>query len=357
MAKFTPETKEELKTLVKGEAIHLGDIDTSKITDMSYLFFYSQRTDFSGIEKWDVSNVENMSFMFHNCESFNADISSWDVSKVKYMSYMFSYCKNFNQPLNGWDVSGVENMCAMFKDCTSFNQNLSSWDTSNIEDMSFMFSGCKNFNQDISGWNINKVWDTTDMFENCFIDSKNMFLSDRYIIALKNIYEKTKNEFSPINSQPDYQKLENLIEKFCEVYFSDKTKESEKYMLFQTFYSDIEDGRIEMLTKETGSFEKAIMLTAYDELKHYFIENLDFPIDRYDFNVLSIDDNYKPKFDKIDISFCSEEDIFYIKKIMDGNEEKINHKAINFILQETGIAEQIENKINTLSKKSNKNIK
>ncbi|WP_366535055.1 BspA family leucine-rich repeat surface protein, partial [Campylobacter jejuni] len=63
MAKFTPDTKEELKALVEDDAIHLGDIDTSKITDMSYLFANSDRTDFSGIEKWDVSSVRNMSYM------------------------------------------------------------------------------------------------------------------------------------------------------------------------------------------------------------------------------------------------------------------------------------------------------
>ncbi|TEY03879.1 BspA family leucine-rich repeat surface protein, partial [Campylobacter sp. US12a] len=51
MPKYFPETKEELKTLIKDESIYLGDIDTSNITDMSYLFANSDRTDFSGIEK------------------------------------------------------------------------------------------------------------------------------------------------------------------------------------------------------------------------------------------------------------------------------------------------------------------
>ncbi|EOF7244712.1 BspA family leucine-rich repeat surface protein [Campylobacter jejuni] len=123
MPKYFPDTKEELKALVGDEAIHLGDIDTSKITDMSYLFANSDRTDFSGIETWNTSNVEDMSHMFEGCKTFNQDLSSWDVR--------------------------------------------------NVEDMSFMFYGCKNFNQDISGWNINKVWDTTDMFENCPIDNSN----------------------------------------------------------------------------------------------------------------------------------------------------------------------------------------
>ena len=35
--KYNPETKEELKTLVDNENISLGDINTSKITDMSVI--------------------------------------------------------------------------------------------------------------------------------------------------------------------------------------------------------------------------------------------------------------------------------------------------------------------------------
>lgn len=52
--KYHPETKEELLKLCRDESVYLGDIDTSKITDMSDLFRgndelrYSR--DFSGIE-------------------------------------------------------------------------------------------------------------------------------------------------------------------------------------------------------------------------------------------------------------------------------------------------------------------
>ncbi|EPF0289700.1 BspA family leucine-rich repeat surface protein [Campylobacter jejuni] len=198
MAKFIPDTKLELQALVEDESIHLGDIDTSKITDMSYLFANSDRTDFSGIEKWDVSKVESMSCMFSRCYSFNQDISGWDVSKVKDMSYMFSGCrnfnqdisswdvssvenmdsmfadcKNFNQPLNDWDVSNVENMYSMFEGCHSFNQDLSSWDVSKVENMKGMFRGCENFNQDLSSWDISNVEYTYNMFENCPIDNSN----------------------------------------------------------------------------------------------------------------------------------------------------------------------------------------
>ena len=128
--KYQPKNTIELEVLLSDESIYLGDIDTSLITDMSCLFAndigakYPNRKDFSGISKWDVSNVENMSSMFENCPHFNEDISSWDTSSVRDMSRMFVRAKSFNQPLNSWDVSSVENMMDMFIDCASFNQPL-----------------------------------------------------------------------------------------------------------------------------------------------------------------------------------------------------------------------------------------
>ena len=72
--KYKPQTREELQKLVQDENIYLGDIDTSLITDMSNLFYESSRKDFEGIECWDVSNVENMSYMFWECVNFNQPI-------------------------------------------------------------------------------------------------------------------------------------------------------------------------------------------------------------------------------------------------------------------------------------------
>ena len=89
---YHPKTYIEIINLIKklikerGFNADLNDIDTSKITDMSYVFY---NTKFNGdISEWDVSNVENMEYMFYNSK-FNGDISNWDVSKVKYMTDMF----------------------------------------------------------------------------------------------------------------------------------------------------------------------------------------------------------------------------------------------------------------------------
>ena len=92
---YHPKDKDELDELLdkliieRGNDADLNDIDTSEITDMSYIFSYSSFTGENGdISNWDVSNVKNMGCMFYNT-NFNGDISKWNVSNVKYMKYMF----------------------------------------------------------------------------------------------------------------------------------------------------------------------------------------------------------------------------------------------------------------------------
>ena len=51
--KYKPCSRKELRELVKDESICLGEIDTSLITDMSWLFCDSIRMNFDGLETWD----------------------------------------------------------------------------------------------------------------------------------------------------------------------------------------------------------------------------------------------------------------------------------------------------------------
>lgn len=104
---YFPTTLEELKELVNDLNINLGTIDVSAITSMRLLFKDSQRTNFDGIEDWDVSNVEDMLEIFYGCRNFNHDISKWNTSNVKIITGAFSFT-NFCQDISGWDLSNVE---------------------------------------------------------------------------------------------------------------------------------------------------------------------------------------------------------------------------------------------------------
>ena len=144
-----PTTKAELAALIKEEVNKQGPdadlnfIDTSLITDMSYLFSVG---GFSigniKIDEWDTSNVKNMSYMFISCRKFNCDLSRWNVGNLKITAYMFSNCPNFNCDLSDWDVSNVTNMERMFANCTKFKSDLSGWDVSKVIYNAEMFVSC-----------------------------------------------------------------------------------------------------------------------------------------------------------------------------------------------------------------------
>ena len=119
--KYHPKTKEELIDIIlqrikdEGNEVDLNDIDVSNITDMSYLFKFS---NFNGdISRWNVKNVRNMEYMFYGCKSYNQDISKWNVSNVINMSGMFAKCRSFAQDISKWNVSNVNNMIRMFYGC------------------------------------------------------------------------------------------------------------------------------------------------------------------------------------------------------------------------------------------------
>lgn len=170
--KYFPKTKQELNKLVRDPKVNLGEINTSKITDMSSLFAMQglkgddilATRDYSGIGSWDVSNVENMSFMFQGAKSFNENINEWNVENVERMHAMFHNAISFNQPLNKWDTSGAEVMTYMFAGAKAFNQPLNSWNVENVEDMSSMFAGAKAFNQPLNKWDISSVESMSGMF-------------------------------------------------------------------------------------------------------------------------------------------------------------------------------------------------
>jgi surface protein len=141
----------------------IGKWDVSNIQDFSFIF--DQRTTFNEeIGSWDVSNATTMKCMFSGATTFNQDISSWDTSNVTTMECMFSVATAFNQNIDSWQTANVTTMECMFAVATAFNQDISSWDTSNVTTMSEMFLHATAFNQDISTWDTSNVTTMECMF-------------------------------------------------------------------------------------------------------------------------------------------------------------------------------------------------
>ena len=126
------------------EQFDLEKLDTSKVTDMSYMFawagFDAATLSIKGVDNFDVSNVKKMPYTFaytgRNSSSVVVDLSRWNVSKVTNMSDMFAgmgYLANTFSvgDLSNWNVSNVTNMYSMFQqtgyvanwlvDCSKWN--------------------------------------------------------------------------------------------------------------------------------------------------------------------------------------------------------------------------------------------
>lgn len=98
------------------------------------------------------------------------DCTGLDTSKVTDMSYMFFICESLTElDVSGFDTSKVTNMCAMFDDCASLTElNVSGFDTSKVTDMDWMFGNCNALTElDVSGWDTSNVTDMSCMFDGC----------------------------------------------------------------------------------------------------------------------------------------------------------------------------------------------
>ena len=145
------------------------------------------------ISNWNTSQVINMDNMFYSSKFTckNGTINNWDVSTSYFcMKSMFEHC-SFNKPLDKWDVSNVKDMSYMFFN-SKFNNDISTWDTSNVKDMSFMFSYNNNFDSDISNWDVSNVVDMKFMFSNSIFNGNISKWNVKNVICMERIFSNSK---------------------------------------------------------------------------------------------------------------------------------------------------------------------
>ena len=115
---------------------------------------------------------------FQNCTSLNStNLATWDVSAVQDISYMFAGASAFNVNLSSWNTSAVQDMGGVFSDCTAFNNGDAgntgtaqlTWQTGQVTDVSSMFLNCTSFNQTVAFTWGTELLDCSYLFSGCTI--------------------------------------------------------------------------------------------------------------------------------------------------------------------------------------------
>ena len=157
-------------------------LDTSRTTDMHYMFFRCKSLTSLDVTKFNTSNVTSMSSMFENCSGLTSlDVTSFNTCNVTSMKNMFALGNmglNISSVLrtldvSGFDTSNVTDMCGMFRGCTDLtNIDVTKFNTSKVTDMHNMFMDCMTLtNLDVTNFDTSKVTDMGCMFGSAQTDS------------------------------------------------------------------------------------------------------------------------------------------------------------------------------------------
>ena len=150
---------------------NLGLLDTSQVTNMSYIFMGCSKLAGLDVSGFDTTNVTTMNNMFYNCSGLTSlDASNFNTAKVTTMVSMFSGCSGLTSlDASGFDITNVTSMNNMFYGCSGLTSlDASKWNTSNVTDMSYMFAACSRLKTlDASKWNTSNVTNMSHLFAGC----------------------------------------------------------------------------------------------------------------------------------------------------------------------------------------------
>ncbi|WP_417759048.1 BspA family leucine-rich repeat surface protein, partial [Senegalimassilia anaerobia] len=128
----------------------LSKLDTSKVTNMGYMFSNCWRLTSLQLSGFDTSSVTNMGSMFNGCSGLTSlQLSSFNTTNVTDMGFMFWDCRGLTSlDVSKFDTSKVFNMGYMFLSCSGLTSlDLSSFDTSSVTNMHNMFYECSGLNK------------------------------------------------------------------------------------------------------------------------------------------------------------------------------------------------------------------
>ncbi len=147
--------------------LDLSNFNTSKVTSMLNMFASTISLTDINLTSFNTKNVTNMNYMFTNVSKIKTiDVSSFDTSNVTTMTQMFGYMYSLeNLDLSNFNTSKVTSMAVMFSGSAAKNIILTSFDTSNVTTMTRMFNYATRLETlDLSSFDTSKVNDFSKMF-------------------------------------------------------------------------------------------------------------------------------------------------------------------------------------------------
>ena len=140
--------------------------------DSSDLFrnFYNIK-EFVGLSNLDVSQVNNMSCIFQDCNTKEIDLSGWDTSNVTDMSNMFTQCRNLEKVnTKSFNTENVKDMHQIFFSCWNLRKiDISNFYTPNLINAMMIFGGDYLDYVDMRNFDSSKVCDYLNVFSICYI--------------------------------------------------------------------------------------------------------------------------------------------------------------------------------------------
>ena len=130
-------------TMRRITSLNLSHFNTSKVTNMSKMFYYADNLTSLDISSFNTSNVTDMSSMFSKVDELTSlNLSNFNTSKVTSMQAMFSDMHNLTSlNLSSFDTSKVTTMGYMFSNTPSLTSlDISTFDPSNVTYVERMFS-------------------------------------------------------------------------------------------------------------------------------------------------------------------------------------------------------------------------
>ena len=139
----------------------MGNLNTEKVTDMSYMFNNCKKLSSLDFSKFNTENVTDMSYMFSCCWGLSSlDLSKFNTENVTNMTNMFYNCSALSTlDLSNFNTAKVGNMSCMFSDCFTLTTIYGSDEfvTEEVYNSQNMFLRCKNLKGAIDKYDENKI--------------------------------------------------------------------------------------------------------------------------------------------------------------------------------------------------------